>query len=251
MDLENQYGTLAVQRKLLVLMKKFDALCQQEGIAYTVSSGTLLGTVRHKGFIPWDDDLDVWLSRKSYEQLLACLPTNGMSVERNTEQALWIDRLRLEDDANATMDLFILDNLPDNLLAAKLKVLMLKVLQGMMKRRPDYSGYSFVNKVLVFSTYNMGRLFSRNRKMSWYHGVSKWGNDKDTKYKILVNDRYSGLTIKYPKRIVASFVRLPFENIEVSALVGWDEYLTMIYGDYMTPPRQEERSPLHIKEDYV
>lgn len=246
MDFENQYGTFAIQRQLLVLLKQFDDLCQQEGIEYTVSSGTLLGAVRHKGFIPWDDDLDVWLSRKGYEKLLACLPIKGLNVERNTDQALWIDRLRLEDDAMATMDLFILDNLPDNVMAAKAKILFLKILQGMMKRKPVYSGYSTLGKIKVFITYNFGRLFSRKKKMAWYHAISNWGNDKETKYKILVNDRFSGLTIKYPKELVSSFVRLPFEDTQVAAMVGWHEYLTMIYGDYKTPPRKEERTPLHL-----
>ncbi|MBQ6522800.1 MAG: LicD family protein, partial [Atopobiaceae bacterium] len=59
------------------LLHEFDAICQREGIAYWMVSGTLLGAVRHKGFIPWDDDLDVGMTRQDIDRLSSVLPENG------------------------------------------------------------------------------------------------------------------------------------------------------------------------------
>ena len=60
-----------IQKVLLDTFKAFSAICQEHDIQYFAASGTLLGAIRHKGFIPWDDDIDVFLLRKDYEKLLS------------------------------------------------------------------------------------------------------------------------------------------------------------------------------------
>lgn len=65
MDVNNEYGTLEVQKYLLEVMKYVDTFCREHNIKYSLDAGTLLGAVRHKGFIPWDDDIDI-------------VPRNGM-----------------------------------------------------------------------------------------------------------------------------------------------------------------------------
>ena len=70
--MELKYLTLAeLQGELLKLLLRFDAFCKERGLRYSLDSGTLLGAVRHKGFIPWDDDVDVDMPRPDYERLMA------------------------------------------------------------------------------------------------------------------------------------------------------------------------------------
>lgn len=68
----NEYGLEEIQKELLDIMKIFHNFCEEKGIRYFLFGGSCLGAVRHKGFIPWDDDLDVCVDRRNYNKLAAC-----------------------------------------------------------------------------------------------------------------------------------------------------------------------------------
>ena len=250
MDITNQYGTLEIQHQLLDLLKSFDAFCLREGIKYSVSSGTLLGAIRHKGFIPWDDDLDIIVERADYKLLSKLLPSDDLIIEKNEDVILWIDRVRLKNGQSVNgqlpiLDVFILDNCPDNGFVSRGKILLMKLLQGMMKSHPQYDTYSFSYKILAFVTYCLGRSFPDKWLVGLYHRFSSIGNGKKTQYKSLYNDSFTGLSIKYPSDIMSSTTRMQFEDFEVPVMSGYDRYLTIIYGDYMTPPQLKDRKPSH------
>ncbi len=249
MDINNEYGVLQIQKDLLELLREFDSLCTRNGVNYSVIGGTLLGAVRHKGFIPWDDDLDVFLDRKNYIKLKQLLPTENLEVDSNSDSSFWLDKLSFRDrgsvKTNVVLDIFVLDSLPDNPCYAFIKIIALKVLQGMIKPRPRFSDYTLPYKIISFLLWSFGRLFSKKNKLKWYQKVSILGNRKKTKFKTITNDEFGLLSIKYPYNIIDSTMKLKFENIEVLGIVGYHQYLTMIYGDYMTPPVASERAPRH------
>lgn len=88
MDIENKYGTLNAQKELLELLKEFHSFCIQNEIKYSLAYGSLLGAFRHKGFIPWDDDLDIMVDRENYERIKSSVEGNmSLAYEQGTPQA--------------------------------------------------------------------------------------------------------------------------------------------------------------------
>lgn len=253
MDVENKYGTLQIQRELLILLREFDLFCQSNSINYSVCSGTLLGAVRHQGFIPWDDDLDCIVDRKSFNQITSKIDQYpSLCIECASNQSLWINRVRLTESHSSssyipTLDLFVLDNCPDNHIRAKLKLFAIKTLQGMMKSKINIDSVSILYKICSIVTFVLGRFFTIKQKYSWYIRISKLGNEKPSKYLKIYNDQYCGLKVLYPAEIMSGTIRMPFENITINGLSNYDEYLRLIYGDnYMIPPKDLYRIPHHL-----
>lgn len=250
MDFENKYGTLEMQKVLLGLLKRFDTFCIENSISYSVNDGTLLGAIRHKGFIPWDDDLDIIVDRKNYNKLLHVLDFSnyGLVIER----VLWIDRIRLRTTDNVdekrykpTLDVFILDQAPKSKFHRDMKKLIIFFLQGMMKPKPDYSRFNFLNKLLSFVSYNIGKLFTQEQKIVLYHKISSHYGSRNSPYSSCYNETYSAVGIVHSANVLDNLERRPFEDIEVSILSSYHNYLTEIYGDYMTPPQENKRIPQH------
>lgn len=251
MDLENKYGTLEIQRNLLKLLYEFDSFCQKEGIQYSVSSGTLLGAVRHKGFIPWDDDLDVNITRENYNKLKQRI-TEGSSLQfvDAEDTQLWISRIHLLNGVDAvqdaTLDLLILDNAPDDPIKDKIQLYHSLMLQGMLKKRPTINKGSGLLRLCSIASWLVGLPFSSHIKMQWYHNLAQRYNNIETKNKAIWMDQFKALWYRYPRKVVEKTIRLPFENIEVSGWAEYDNYLRIAFGnDYMTPPKESERVPLH------
>ena len=253
MDYDNKYGALEIQRALLTLLKEFDEFCQKEKIRYSLSSGSLLGAVRHKGFIPWDDDLDCIMEREEFNKF--CMVVNNhniLRIEHLTESSLWVERVRFrkieyEGNYQPTLDLFVIDNCPDNVLIANFKILIIKVLQGMIKYHLNLKKGNWFMKLCTFVTFLLGRLFSHKKKYDWYTKVAQWGNGKPTEFMKIYHDQWHALNYRYPREIIQNIKRFSFEDTTVCGFVEYDKYLRIIYGDnYMTPPEEENRVPLHI-----
>lgn len=249
MDIENKYGTLEMQKHLLVLMEKFDKFCVDNGFNYSLGGGSLLGAVRENGFIPWDDDLDINVDRHTYKKLLKAIVA---SSDFSVCQELWVNRVRLsedvrlEDGSRPTLDLFVVDNVPNNSLINSLKLFVIKMLQGMLKEKHDSEKYTVMQKILIYGTCFMGLFFPKRFKLAMYDSVSQWGNGGTTEYVTVYNTLYKYISNRYEADLMQSFIRHKFENIEVSISKGYHNHLMTLYGDYMTPPNAKDRIPQHM-----
>jgi len=132
--IDNSYGLAALQQDLLDIMKFLHGFCIEHDIKYSLTGGSLLGAIRHGGFIPWDDDFDIMLDRANYEKLLSCM-TSYEGSDFILEPDQWVYRIRKQHKVGTgfvpCIDLFVIDRVPENTFVNKLQVLRLKILQGM------------------------------------------------------------------------------------------------------------------------
>lgn len=237
------------QQDLLPYLQFVDELCRKNNIKYSICFGTLLGAVRHQGFIPWDDDLDIAMEREEFEKFRLVMEKEKDAPFVLTQE-LWITRLvgknYEQEEIPMMLDFFLYDNVPEKEFVRKGKILLLRFLQGTLKRKPDYKKYKGIQKIFVAVSYNIGRLFSYSMKFNWYQKVMQIGNKKQTKYVNTFNDDFVGVTHKIPRKILEAYEEVAFEGQYFMAHKERELMLTEFYGDYMQLPPEEERIPMHL-----
>ena len=137
MDIENKYGTLSEQESTLPLLKDFDEFCLAHNIKYSVDCGTLLGVIRHSGYIPWDDDLDFTITREQLNKLIIEI---AGSEKLTLNRDLWFYRVTYKEGKCPSnchnvpeVTFFVLDNAYRNKLLQKVKIIRLLILQQIFK----------------------------------------------------------------------------------------------------------------------
>ena len=120
------------------------------------------------------------------------------------------------------------------------------MLQGMMKIKTNESQVGLFYKICLVITNCLGKLFTKERKLSWYDKVSKIGNNADTVYLGIYNDLFKYLNLKYTNCMLKECVDTAFESLLLPITTEFDNYLTTVYGDYMTPPNEKDRKSVHL-----
>ena len=239
-----------IHAELLEQLKDIISVCERHGIRYNMMCGSLLGAVRHQGFIPWDDDVDLLITREEFTRFREIYPKECDPRFELTYLNTWTPRVMNRDPAKAAAftDLFILDHVPPEGLSRKLWFLRLHLLQGMMKKNTDYSRFGLKNRILLHVTHWMGLPFSTAWKARRYEAVS-------TKYKIgddlcMSNGAFELMMHIWHPEQFAELIHAPFEGLQVLIPKKYDEVLTILFGpDYMTPPPENERVAKHLDVD--
>lgn len=232
------------------ILKDVDRFCKENNITYFLIAGTLLGSIRHKGFIPWDDDIDIMVDRRNYEKILKTAKS-PINIDHDSSSALWVDRVRLDSDLisslKPTMDIFIIDNAPDGQFLRKLRVLELRFVQGMLKSTPNLKKGNVLYRVATLVSYLVGRLFTVEQKVRLYSWLSQRSNKKDTAKKASYNTDFVDMSKLYSKDIIDEVIEVPFEDIRVYITKTYHQCLIDKFGsNYMTPPSEEDRIPKHL-----
>lgn len=243
MDIDNQYGTLKIQKKLMGLLKNFHQFCVENGVKYSLDWGTLLGAIRHKGFIPWDDDLDIMVDRANYNKLLKCIGEDNRFMYDETN--LWIGRVRMANDDSTdiyppTIDVLIMDNAPDGKLRRKLRLLLVKLLQGTLKKNPKniskFKKVGVIMRIIAMLTYYAGKPFSYATKIYCYNKLAQLSNKKNTKEITSYYEEYSCLGKYYSKNLMQEIILVPFEDMEAYVVKDYHNCLVTQFGEnYLTP----------------
>lgn len=247
-----------IHDKLLELLKFTDGVCKKEGIKYSLIGGTMLGAVRHGGFIPWDDDADIGMMRAELEKFKtvvdAYLTDTPFMLCRNgrVDGVCYAAPQEIDGEkiGHICLDVFAIDNVPDDDKLFEKQVFGLKKLQGMMKKgKVDWKKYSFKGKILVLGTKILGACRSEEKLVKQYVELSKKYDGTDTARRFVSNDLFSLFDIKYDKELMAETVDMKFETESFPVFKGYDKILTLNYGDYMTPPPPEQRVFSHIESE--
>ena len=246
------YGIREMQLYLLDILIVIDKFCRDYNIQYSLNGGTLLGAVRHKGFIPWDDDADVMFDRENYKLFIE-KAQKYFPKEYSIIGDTWVKRVTKKDNPDIEkeekcVDLFVMDAIPENAHLEKRKNLYLKMLQGMLKKRIDYSQYSLKYKLLVGITHFMGLPFSKSYLQKKYEEVSQWGNNTKHSKSNIYNSLFRQIGVfEYSSDMMDKYIEVEFEGINLMAISDYDQYLKMAYGNYMELPPENQRRPVHIQ----
>ena len=271
--MNNTYGLLEVQEANLRVLKEIDRICEKYRIGYVLDAGTLLGAVRHGGFIPWDDDADVVMTRNAWEAFRKVAPRElpeGMSLlfpdsfdggrrfYDFTPRIIYeFSRRRKPDGETAYyeeklnhlwVDIFILDRLPDNPAAAKSLILRHKALYLLAmghRQKLDMKKYTAVQKLPVFGGSTVGKAVSMRAVFGLQDRLAKKYNRKKTACWYYSNYDPGYIDIRLKDEWVTERTRIRFEDTTLSIPAHYDEVLTCIYGDYMKLPPKEQRVPSH------
>jgi len=244
---EKKLSLEEIHEELLCQLRDIVAICERHGIEYNMMCGSLLGAVRHQGFIPWDDDIDLLITRENFEKLRKIYPQECDKRFELTYLNTWTPRVMNRDPekAAAFTDFFILDPVPEAGWKRKWWFLKLHILQGMMKKNVDYSRFSLKNKILLFGTHVLGLPFTTAWKSRMYEKIST--ENPASNDLCMSNGAFELMThIWHPEQFEEK-ITVKFEDVDVLIPAKHDEVLTILFGpDYMTPPPVEERVAKHL-----
>ena len=217
-----------IQLANLALLKELDYVCKQNGLTYWLDGGTLLGAVRHKGFIPWDDDIDVAMLREDYEKIMDafCKSSQNPDIfagyvrDKNNN---YIIKIQHKKCPHLFVDIFPWDNYgkclsDDEQLKKTLEIKQIR--QGFKTSKLSDDDL----KVQLSETMKKEILSNKNDKEANY----VWGIDYNHQWK----NWFTRYEVLHPLKTIN------FEGIDFPCLNNPDAFLTRLYGDYMAYPKK-------------
>ena len=241
----------------LNILKDVHAFCELNHIKYFLTYGSLIGAIRHNGFIPWDDDIDIAMPRPDYIRFvnsyhseryevlsLANVPYFPLAYAKITDKRTsLLENFYHQYDFGVNIDLFPIDGLPDDISESHThynKLRNLRYLRLIKILKPSHAK-SFPKKALllfakaILSFYPYSQIVKRTNKL-----LLKYNYD-DCKFVADMN--FGNASRRIHKSVFSSVEKHQFEDCLLNIPVGYDSYLRSIYGDYMKlPPIEQQKS---------
>lgn len=248
------YDIRPLQLRILEILKATHQMCVAHGLRYYIMAGTLLGAVRHGGFIPWDDDLDIGMPRADYDRLVAHAsewlpaPYEMVCAERDASYPLpfakiqdanttLIERLHLRYLGGVYIDVFPIDGVPSGTWARRIhfaRYEYYKRLLYLIHRDPYKHGHGPGSwlPLLCRKLYTMQEVQQKIRRV-----MKRYDFDVSR----CVADFDDGLRGVMPKEVLGKPTPVIFEGEEVWGVAQVDRYLSQKYGDYMVIPKGDHQ----------
>lgn len=244
------------QLRLLEMLEIVDKIFKENQLQYFLLGGSALGAIRHKGFIPWDDDIDIGLYRKDFERMEEIIQRNlpmnllyckiGENKIPNAPIGYLYDISNSEKslDKVPTIDIFAIDNVPNNKIIERIQNIFAKVYNLCIYKKPARNrgkiAYFFTKMILgIFPNFLLSYLEKVSKKI-----IVSYKN-KNTKY---VNNLFGANLEKVRKEVMGKGILKEFENKFFPIPELYDEYLTTLYGNYMELPNKKNQQPKHKVE---
>ena len=266
-----------LQLEQLEILKEVDRICRKNNIPYYITGGTMLGAIRHKGFIPWDDDIDVSMLREDYEKFCNVCKTD-LDEEKFFLQTWDTDkhypyqygRVRKNDTLyirpghenskhhnGINIDLFPVDNVPDNEILCRVYKTGCELFRKML-----YSPVGAIRStsLLEKTIYRCLSCFGKDKTKkffnNWITFFSKFSSSRvdavgfayrlsSADKKKLGKDNYYEMYHGMKREKITDLTEYSFEGMKFYGIRDYDYYLRTLYGDYMTLPPMEKRSGEH------
>lgn len=255
-----------IQRVLLMVLEDIDGLCRESGLTYTLIGGTAIGCIRHKGFIPWDDDVDIAMPRKDYEKLIQIIKVKYpdkytlTDAIRENNYGKNIPKLRLNGtvyktllkvepaDQEITADIFIIENVENTKIGRYIHGILCLLMGYLLSCRrfaakeeffrSIYNGKDFKRKVII------GKLLS-------FASLDKWAHWNESVYSLCKNDKSRDVSVPtdrrhflgeiFPREIMCETIDADYEGRKFRIPKEYDYYLSERYGKYMEVPPVEKQ----------
>jgi lipopolysaccharide cholinephosphotransferase len=242
-----------MQEKEIAMMAVMDALFKVHDINYWLLGGSVLGSIRHQGFIPWDDDIDVGIMRNDFfraESLLASLegyvyePVEKPVVVPNPP----IGHLHYTDDNysiqnSPTIDIFALDGVPNDVVSQRRQRFWADIYLFTIYGQKAENRGMFIRLITSFLLIVLPGVMALFLKKTAFRFMTKYNCDTAPR----IGNLFGAWGKKeiFDRRMFEGFVLGPFENMMLPLPLDTDLYLKSLYGDYMTLPPPEDRVPKH------
>ncbi|MBQ9844175.1 MAG: LicD family protein [Oscillospiraceae bacterium] len=258
-DLKDTYGILKLQEKILEIMMYIDTFCRQHGITYYLMGGSALGAMRHGGFIPWDDDLDIFMDYANYTKFKACcqqyLDTERFyfQCEDTAELPYFFSKVRM----NGTTCLSPVDVKKENYHGGIfVDVMCLNyAAKSMLGKKIQYYAAGML-KAKACSKTNYTAVGIKKEIQLWISKVTVWGpfkkfllylvrrhNRKKTDTMAHLFGRAKFANSFYPAELFKGQRFVNFEMCQLAVPSGVEQYLQIRYGDrYMEMPSEETKA---------
>lgn len=267
------YDMSRVHEANLNVLKEIDRICRKYHIRYMLDAGTLIGAVRHKGFIPWDDDADVAFTRSQYDAFMKVvkreLPDTMELLEPDSFRGgkafydftarIIYKNSRCHGDSpemqfyegklnHIWVDLFTIDRLPASKAGAAFTRLLHMALYGMAmghRYKLDFKKYSLANKIFVGGLAAVGRLIPLKLIFAMQRAAARKDRHSKGSLRYYSNYQPDYLYVTVDKESCDQVVDMDFEDTRLMVPAGWHQVLTEVYGSYMEMPPEEKRVPTH------
>lgn len=251
-----------IQRVSLDVLKKIAEVCEREGFRYTLAYGTLIGAIRHKGFIPWDDDIDIQMPRPDYEKFITYMvehPIDNLKVLNHKfvkNYPLGISRIadmryKIEEkiidehcDMGIFVDVYPIDGLANSYEAAKnaysytdkSRANLLRVIdkkQSAIRINQLFTNPRFFLSNIILRLKGLARVQSDLEKAATHKSFDECS--------FVGIPNWNWIKLVYKRTWYENFVKAPFEDGEFYISKYYDDILRAEYGDYMQLPPVEKR----------
>lgn len=250
------YDIRSLQLRLLDILIAFDKVCKERHLRYYIIAGTLLGAVRHKGFIPWDDDIDVAMPRADYDLMIAnakqwlpspyeftCAENDKLypfpfaKIQNVKTTLVEQNGFRYQFTGGIYMDVFPLDGVPSGKLAQRIHFKRFRFFKKMLFPYKHGKGINSWIPLIYRKLFTLENVQKSIRKLKTKYDFEKsaFVSDYDDGRKGIVN-----------KKTFGSPTPVLFEGVAVLGVERWDLYLKEKYGDYMQIPKPEEQQQHHF-----